>query len=78
MLASYLGVGGCREEKSVSLLPRCGWVSVGEMCWPHTWVWVVVGRRNVLASYLGVGGCREEKCVSLLPGFVWVSGGEIC
>ena len=46
MLASYLGVGGCREEKCVSLLtrcgcrmekcvtllPRCGWVSGGEMC----------------------------------------------
>ena len=32
MLASYIGVGGCREEKSVSLLPKCGWVSGGEMC----------------------------------------------
>ena len=47
MLASYLGVGGCREEKCVcllarcgwgreekcvSILPRCGWVSGGEMC----------------------------------------------
>ena len=31
MLASYLGVGGCREEKCVNLVPRCGWVS-GEMC----------------------------------------------
>ena len=28
----YLGVGGCREEKCVSLLARCGWVSGGEMC----------------------------------------------
>ena len=27
VLASYLGVGGSREEKCVSLLPRCGWVS---------------------------------------------------
>ena len=63
MLASYLGVGGCREEKCVSLLPRCG---------------VGVGRRNVLASYLGVGGCREEKCVSLLARCGWVSGGEMC
>ena len=32
MLTSYLGVGGCWEEKCVSLLPRCGWVSGGEMC----------------------------------------------
>ena len=32
MLASYLGVGGCREEKCVSLLPRCGLVSGGELC----------------------------------------------
>ena len=47
MLASYLGVCGCREEKcvslllrvgvcleekSVSLLARFGWVSGGEMC----------------------------------------------
>ena len=47
VLASYLHVGGCREEcvslvpirvggyreeKCVSLLPRCGWVSGGEMC----------------------------------------------
>ena len=33
VLASYLhvGVGGCREE-CVSLVPRCGWVSGGEMC----------------------------------------------
>ena len=31
MLASYLGVGGCREEKCVSLVPTCGWVSGGEM-----------------------------------------------
>ena len=31
-VASYLGVGGCREEKCVSLLSRCGWVSGGEMC----------------------------------------------
>ena len=27
MLASYLGVGGCNEEKCVSLVPRCGFVS---------------------------------------------------
>ena len=32
MLASYLGVGGCQEEKCVSLLARCGWVSGREMC----------------------------------------------
>ena len=32
MLASNLGAGGCRKEKCVSLLPRCGLVSVGEMC----------------------------------------------
>ena len=32
MLASYLGVGGSREEKCVSLIARCGWVSGGEMC----------------------------------------------
>ena len=31
MLAFYLGVGGYREEKCVSILPRCGWVS-GGMC----------------------------------------------
>ena len=30
MLASYLVVGECREEKFVSLLLRCGWVSEGE------------------------------------------------
>ena len=63
MLTSYLGVGGCREKKCVSLLPICGWVSAG--------------RRNVLASYLGVGGCREE-CVSLVPRCGLVSGGEMC
>ena len=32
MLASYLGVGGCREEKCISLLPMCGLVSGGEIC----------------------------------------------
>ena len=32
VLASFLGVGGCREEKRVSFLPRCGWVSGEEMC----------------------------------------------
>ena len=78
MLASYLGVGGCREEKCVSLLLKCGWVSGGEMCYLPTLVLVGVGRRNVLASYLGVGGCREEKCVSFLPRCGWVSGGEMC
>ena len=31
-LASYLRVGGCREEKCVSLVPSCEWVSGGEMC----------------------------------------------
>ena len=31
VLASYLGVGGCREE-CVNLVPTCGWVSGGEMC----------------------------------------------
>ena len=33
MLASYLRVGGCQEEKCVSLVPTCGWVSEGEMCY---------------------------------------------
>ena len=32
VLASYLCVDGCREEKGVSLLPTCGWVSGKEMC----------------------------------------------
>ena len=32
MLTSYLCVGGCLEEKCVILLPRCGWVSGGEIC----------------------------------------------
>ena len=32
VLASYLGVGGCREEKCVSLLHRCGLVLGGEIC----------------------------------------------
>ena len=32
MLASYLRVGGCKKEKCVNILPRCGWVSGGEMC----------------------------------------------
>ena len=32
VLAYYLGVGGCREEKFVDVLPRCGWLSGGEMC----------------------------------------------
>ena len=45
VLASYLGVGGCREEKCVSLIPTCRWVS-GGMCYPPT--------------YLGVGGCRDR------------------
>ena len=31
MLASYLRVGGCREE-CVSLVPTCRFVSAGEMC----------------------------------------------
>ena len=30
MLASYLRVRGCQEEKCVSLIPSCGWVSEGE------------------------------------------------
>ena len=30
VLVYYLGVGGCWEEKCVSLLPRCGWVSEGK------------------------------------------------
>ena len=30
VLALYLRVGGCPEDKCVSLLPRCGWVSGGE------------------------------------------------
>ena len=29
MLTSYLGVGGCREDKCVSFVPTCGSVSVG-------------------------------------------------
>ena len=73
MLASYLGVGGCWEEKCVSLLPRCGWVSGDEMCSPPTYLWVDVGRRNVLDSYLRVRGCREEKCAILVPSCGWVS-----
>ena len=32
VLASYLGVGGCLEEKGFILEPRCGLMSVGEMC----------------------------------------------
>ena len=32
VLASYLRVGGCREEKCVSLVPAYGWVSGGVMC----------------------------------------------
>ena len=32
VLASYLRVGGCREEKCVSLVPTCGWVLGAEMC----------------------------------------------
>ena len=32
VLASYLGVGGCQEEKCVSLVSRCVWVFGGEMC----------------------------------------------
>ena len=66
MLASYLRVGECREEKCVSLVATWAWVSGGEMCYPRNYVWVGVGRRNVLASYLRVGGCREKKCVSLV------------
>ena len=64
MLASYLRVGVCRDEKCVSLLARCGCMGIG--------------RTNVLASYLGVGGYLEAKCVSLLDRCGWVSGGEIC
>ena len=77
MLASYLGVGWCREEKCVSLLPRCGWVCGflprRNVLASYLGVGVVSGQeRNVLASYLGVGGCREEKCVSLLARCGWV------
>ena len=32
VLTSYLGMGGYREEKCVTLLAKCGWVSGGEMC----------------------------------------------
>ena len=86
MLASYLGVGGCREEKCVSLLLLLGvggcreekCVSLPSCLGSFLPGWVGVGRRNVLASYLGVGGCREEKCVSLLPRCGLVSGGEMC
>ena len=67
MLASYLRVGWCREEKCVSLLPACGWVSGGEMCLPRTCVWVGVGSGIVLVSYQRVCGCYEENCVSLVP-----------
>ena len=62
MLASYLGVGGCREEKCVT-----SYLGVGG-CREEEW----------LASYLGVDGCRQEKCVSLVPTCGWVSGGEMC
>ena len=31
VLASYLGVGGCREDKCVILVPTCGLMSGGEM-----------------------------------------------
>ena len=75
VLASYLHVGGCREE-CVILVPTCRWV-LGGVCQPRTYMLVVAGR-NVLASYLGVGGCREEKCVSIVPTCGWVSGGEMC
>ena len=78
MLASYLCVGGCRDEKCVSLVRTCARVSGGEMYFPSSYVWVGVGKRKVLASYLGVGGCWEEKCVSLLARCGWVSGGEMC
>ena len=67
MLASYLRVGWCREEKSVNLIPVCGWVSGGEMCRPRTYMWVGVGIVNVLGPYLREGRCREEKCVRLVP-----------
>ena len=67
VLVSYLRVCGCLEEKCISLVPACGWLSGGEICQPPTCVWVSVGKRNVSASYLHVGGCWEEKCVSLLP-----------
>ena len=90
VLASYLHVGGCRED-CFSLVPTCRWV-LGGMCQPRTYMLVGVGRRNVLASYLRVGGCREEcvslvpirvggcreECVSLVPTCRWVSGGEMC
>ena len=62
MLASYLPVGWCREEKCVSLLPACGLVSEEEMCKPRTCVLVGVMRKNV----------------SLVPACGWLSGGEIC
>ena len=85
MLTSYLGVGGCREEKCVSLVPTCRWVSGCVSLVPTC---------NVLASYLGVrllprcgwvsegemvylggGGYREKK--SLLPRCGLVSGDEM-
>ena len=73
MLALYLCMCGCREEKCVSLVPMCGWVSGGTRE-PRTYVWVGVGRRYmyVLVSYLRAGGCREEKCVSLARTYVRV------
>ena len=61
----------------MSLVPTCGCVSGEEMCEPRSFVWVDVGRRNVLASYLRVDGCRLEKCVSLVPTCGWVSVGEM-
>ena len=61
MLASYLGVGGCREEKCVSLVPRCGWVSGGEMCY------LVPTCRSVLVGL--------ERNVSLVPTCRWMLGG---
>ena len=74
MLASYVGVGGLREEKCVSLIPMCWWASVGTRL-PRTYVWVLVGvERNELALYLRVGGCWEE-CVILVPTCKCVSGG---
>ena len=82
MLTSYLRMGRYEANTCVNLLPRCGWVSGGNvlasylrvrryearhMCSRHSYPHL--GRRltHVLASYLRVGRCRKEKCVNLLP-----------
>ena len=68
MLASYLGVGWCREEKCVSILPSVG--GAGNTCstsYLRHRKEKCVSPTNVLASYLGVGRCRANTCVLLGP-----------